>query len=217
MTTWMEARSELVAVLDANVLYPMPLCDTILTCAEVELFTPRWSADILEEVRRNLVADGRCTPAKALRRIAIMNAAFPEADVRGYEGLTDAMTNEEGDRHVLAAAIRSDADCIVTRNLRDFPLSSREHYGLRAISPDRFLLDLLETDPFAVRSAIKEQAFALRAPALPVHGLLQLLRADAPSFCDAFVARFPSFPNAIRIEGSMRVYRDPADVEAGND
>jgi hypothetical protein len=42
------------AVLDANVLFHMPLCDTLLRLAEIELFDPFWSDRILDEMSRNL-------------------------------------------------------------------------------------------------------------------------------------------------------------------
>jgi hypothetical protein len=42
-------------VLDACVLYPLPLRDTLLRVAQQTLYTPRWSGRILEEVARNLV------------------------------------------------------------------------------------------------------------------------------------------------------------------
>jgi hypothetical protein len=38
------------AVLDASVLYPLPLRDTLLRIAETELFDAYWSERILDEV-----------------------------------------------------------------------------------------------------------------------------------------------------------------------
>jgi len=40
------------AVLDASVLYPLPLRDTLLRVAEIELYAPYWSQRILDEVAR---------------------------------------------------------------------------------------------------------------------------------------------------------------------
>jgi hypothetical protein len=54
------------AVLDANVLYPFSLRDTLLRLAELELFTALWSTRILEEMRRNLV-EHRITAEQADR------------------------------------------------------------------------------------------------------------------------------------------------------
>lgn len=60
------------AVLDANVLYPFSLRDTLLRLAELELFTPLWSTRILEEMRRNLVEHP--IVSRYLRRIAYLTA-----------------------------------------------------------------------------------------------------------------------------------------------
>ena len=49
------------AVLDASVLDPLPLRDTLLRVAETELYDAFWSERILHEVVRNLVADGRAS------------------------------------------------------------------------------------------------------------------------------------------------------------
>lgn len=47
------------AVLDADVLYPPPLRDTLLSAAFEGCFQPLWSAEILDEAIRNLLADQR--------------------------------------------------------------------------------------------------------------------------------------------------------------
>ena len=45
-----------VVLLDACVLAPMPVCDTLLRLAEEPAFyAPKWSWEILEEVSRTLV------------------------------------------------------------------------------------------------------------------------------------------------------------------
>jgi hypothetical protein len=133
----LEYRKDLVALLDTNVLYPMALCDLLLSLAEdrTGFYRPRWSPDILEELRRNLVADGRCTPIQALRRLQLMNEAFPEAMVEDYQRLVPAMQNHDGDRHVLAAAVRGDCRFIVTQNIRHFPAAATEPFDVTAVSP----------------------------------------------------------------------------------
>jgi len=60
-----------------------------------------------------------------------MREAFPEACVAGYEPLAANLTNDPGDRHVLAAAIAGEARVIVTTNFatsrprRAFLMASR--------------------------------------------------------------------------------------------
>ena len=50
------------------------------------------------------------------------------------------------DRHVLAAALESKADFIVTFNTRHFPKSVLSTYNLVAIKPDDFLCNLFDVD-----------------------------------------------------------------------
>lgn len=83
------------AVLDANVLYPFSLRDTLLRLAELELYTPLWSERILEEMRRNLV-EHRITDEQARGIEQAMRAAFEEAEVDAaeIERLEPAMPND---------------------------------------------------------------------------------------------------------------------------
>ena len=68
--------NQYIAVLDTCVLAPMPLCDTLLRLAEDPAFyIPKWSADIMRELRSTLQRMGY-TPAQAERRIVAMESAF---------------------------------------------------------------------------------------------------------------------------------------------
>lgn len=160
----------------------MPLCDTALRLAQRELYTPRWSAHILEEARRNLIADGRCTEEQAQRRFDKIRQAFPDAEVCDYEDLIPSLTCNEKDRHVLAAAIRGRADQIVTQNLHHFPTSSLEPYGIEVCSPDDFLLNTLDLYPRQTAEIMLQQAAALRRPELHVEDVLRKLSQFAPRF-----------------------------------
>ena len=53
------------AVLDACVLYPASLRDTLLRFAAAEFYDLLWSDRILDEAERNLIADGRVDEAAA--------------------------------------------------------------------------------------------------------------------------------------------------------
>ncbi|HSH82488.1 MAG TPA: PIN domain-containing protein [Herpetosiphonaceae bacterium] len=87
------------AVLDASVLFPAAVRDTPLRAAGAGLYQLYWSADILEEVRRNLVKRGRATEEQAQRLVDVMQRAFPEPLISGYEALMDGMSNDPKDRH----------------------------------------------------------------------------------------------------------------------
>jgi predicted nucleic acid-binding protein len=165
-------------VLDANVLYPFSLRDTLLRLAERELYVLAWSERILDEVSRNLVEDGRADAATAARLQAAMRSAFPEAsvDAGAIAAIEPAMTNDPGDRHVLATAVVADAEGIVTFNARHFPAAALAPFGTQRIDPDDFLCTLLDIDAPTVADAIAEQAADLRRPPLTPAQLLDLLQ-----------------------------------------
>jgi len=128
-----------VVVVDANVLFPFTLRDTRLRAAAAGFYQLRWTAEILDEMERNLVRTGTTTADKAARLRAMMEKYFPEAEITGYESLVSAMRNDAKDRHVVAAAVKAGAQVIVTANLKDFvPLPD----GVEAQSPDEFLCNL---------------------------------------------------------------------------
>ena len=171
-------------VLDTCVLYPAHLRDTLLRIAERDLYRVLWSADILDELHRNLTEAG--IPGDAVDHlIAEMQGAFPDAETTGYRSLIDVMTCDPKDRHVLAAAVRSDAAAIVTFNLADFPCQSIDRYEIDVIHPADFLLDLLDLAPSIVTAELEEQATANRLEPNTRGALLDALsRAGVPSFVD---------------------------------
>ncbi|HET8660780.1 MAG TPA: PIN domain-containing protein [Micromonosporaceae bacterium] len=180
----------IVAVLDANVLIPNALCDLLLRLAEEEVYRPRWSAQILDEVRRNLPG----VPAAAERRIAFMNVAFDTAMVHGYEYLVSDMTNHVKDRHVLAAAVACDADRIITCNLRDFPIASCEPHGVEPEHPDDFLLGVWEREPQLIMGVLQKQAAdtGRHGPRLTLAAVLDYLAsAGARSFAETVRPHLP--------------------------
>ena len=72
------------AVLDACVLIPASLRDTLLRAAAAGLYQPCWSEDILAEVERNLELNQMTTRERAQRLVATMRRAFPQAMVIEY-------------------------------------------------------------------------------------------------------------------------------------
>ena len=124
-----------IVVLDANVLLPFTLRDTLLRAAALHFYQVCWNAQILDEMTRNLVSTGTMSQDKADRLRTVMERAFPEAEVIGYESLIASMPNDEKDRHVLAAAVKAGAQVVTTANLKDF---TELPAGIEAQSPDEF-------------------------------------------------------------------------------
>ncbi|MFL6846173.1 MAG: PIN domain-containing protein [Allosphingosinicella sp.] len=171
-----------VAVLDANVLFPMILRDTLLRVAAAGCFRAHWSSRILDEMARNLIEQHRVTSEQAKQLAAQMAKAFPEAAVEGWEDLEGAMPNDPKDRHVAAAAATIGAAVVVTENLKDF---MHLPMGMQAATPDAFLVERFQKMPKEVLSALRKQANSYRKPPATIDDLLNWLASDLPTFVDA--------------------------------
>ncbi|PZU45228.1 MAG: PIN domain-containing protein [Microbacterium sp.] len=177
------------ALFDTNVLYGALLNDLILELADRGLYRPLWSADIIEELRRNLVTAGEDERLVG-KRISTMTTFFPDAMVDGHVSLIATMTCDPKDRHVLAAAVRGGAEVLVTFNLKDFPFESVEPFDVEVVHPDDFLLDQLDLHHAPTLRAIVELVDAYDSPAMTMDDyLLALTRAGVPKFADAVRAR----------------------------
>lgn len=177
-------RADYRVVLDACVLIPMPLADTLLRMAEApRLYLPKWSQTIMDEVTRNLIAKWGMAPEKARRREEELRRHFPEAWVEGFEPIIDAMTNDPGDRHVLGAAVRSHSELIVTYNRRHFPAACLQPWEIAVQGPSAFLRGLYDLDAGLFVGKLHEQAARIEV-SLP--RLLFSLAKNVPGFVDYF-------------------------------
>jgi len=158
--------SHFTAVLDANVLHSYPLTSLLLELAQARLFRAAWSSDIHGEWARSVqAARPDITPQQIEKRRAAMDAALPDACVRGYQRLIDALElPDPDDRHVLAAAIRAKAQVIVTFNERDFPDTVLGGYDLSAQHPDVFVRHLIDLNPALVRARVEEMLASWKSP-----------------------------------------------------
>lgn len=172
------------AVLDTCVLYPFSLCDMLLRLADRELYDLYWSRRILLELERTLLGHG-LTPRQATWRVGQMRRAFPAAEVpaAAVGRLEHRMLNHPKDRHVLATAVVSRADAIVTFNLRHFTSEALDSYEMEVLHPDQFLVGLHDLDGDQVQAEIDAQSAALRRPPVSRSDLILMLeRAGVPKF-----------------------------------
>lgn len=164
-----------------DVLFPFSLRDTLLRAAQDGRYRPHWSAEILDEMGRNLIARGITTEENTQRLVAQMNRAFPEAMTAGYEDLVASMPNDPKDRHVVAVAVTVGAEVIVTMNLRDFrKLPSH----IEAQSPDEFLCNLFDLDPDGIVELVRSQAADLKKPPRTFEQLVAGLAKLVPRFAE---------------------------------
>lgn len=159
-------NSNFTVVYDACVLYPAPLRDLLMRLALTDRFRARWSNTIHDEWIRNLLKQRPELDAAALEKTrTLMNSSVRDSLVEGFEHLIPAIElPDENDRHVVAAAIHSGAETIITFNLKDFPAKALGRYNLEAQHPDDFIVDLFDLHPASVLQALSAQRAALKKP-----------------------------------------------------
>ena len=169
----MAGSSRYTAILDANVLYPQLLRDTLLSLAVARLYHARWTATIHGEWTRNLLLTRPDLATKLPAVVALMNSSVPDCLVTHYEKLAESLElPDPDDRHVLAAAIVGHADAIVTFNTKDFPPAVLQPYGIEVQHPDEFLMNQLQLQKIPALSAIKKMRARWTNPERPALALI---------------------------------------------
>ncbi|MEM8895871.1 MAG: PIN domain-containing protein, partial [Bacteroidota bacterium] len=97
--------------------------------------------------------------------------------VENYEPLISGLDlPDENDRHVLAAAIKTNANLIVTNNLKDFPNEYLSTFGLIAKSADDFLTDTIDLNPTQATKAFRRLVLNRRNPEMDEYEMLDVFR-----------------------------------------
>lgn len=177
--------AKFTVVYDACVLYPAPLRDLLMRLAVMDLYQAHWTDHIHQEWINALLKTNQYSFEKLEKVKHLMDVHVRDAKVTGYEDLINALTlPDPNDRHVLAAAIRCQADAIVTFNLKDFPTQALQFYSIEAIHPDDFITYQLDLSPELVCQAIKRQRAALKNPPKTARELLSILqKQQLPQTC----------------------------------
>lgn len=164
-------------VYDACVLYSAPLRDLLIRLAMTPIVRAKWTDDILDEAFRNIVANRPdLDPARLARAAARTWRSSASGRFRlGMRSSYPSMRASRTESFISPRAIRAGAQAIVTRNMKDFPATQLEPFGLEAVEPDVFVLGLLDLSPGAVLRVLQEQAGALRSPPTTLEELLELL------------------------------------------
>lgn len=171
----MAGSARYTAILDACVLYPRTLRDVLLSLATADLYTARWTQAIEREWTNSLLRD-KPEHAQLIARAAdLMRDAVPDCLVQDYESLIpNLQLPDPNDRHVLTAAIRGNADAIVTFNVKDFPQAALDAFDIELQTPDQFVLNQLMLHPVRALSAIKKMRERWQRPELSAVAMVDL-------------------------------------------
>lgn len=145
--------------------------------AMTNLFKAHWTDHIHDEWINALLRQGKHSRESLERTRNLMDAHAQDAKITGYEPLIEIVNlPDPDDRHVLAAAIRSGANAIITFNQKDFPQDALEPYGVEALHPDDFIYYQIDMAPSVCCAAIRRQRLSLKNPAVSVDDLLATLQ-----------------------------------------
>jgi hypothetical protein len=142
------------AFLDANVIRGQLTTDIMLTLAAERLYRPKWSPEVQAEAIRNRPPG--VSEQAVNGRFAQMHKVFPAANTTGYEQLAPQMRADEKDKHVLAAAVQSKADVLVTENIKDFDPPSNGSHAMKVERTSEFLNRVLDDNPGKVVTALQK-------------------------------------------------------------
>lgn len=167
-------------VIDACVLYPTVMREMVVGAADFGAFRPLWTQRILEEWARAAVKLGPVGAAQARGEIALLRSQWPDAEIPAMSGIEARLwLPDENDIHVLAAAVSSSADAIMTLNAKDFPRGLLQEEGLDRVDPDSFLFGLWLEQPDAmqrVADRVLNQARELSGQSWEIRSLLKKAR-----------------------------------------
>jgi hypothetical protein len=97
--------------------------------------------------------------------------------VKNYEFLIPTLNlPDQKDRHVLAAAIKSNSNCIVTNNLKDFPKELVDKFEVEVISGDDFLVEIIDLNRDQAITAFKEMVLIRKNPKMEEIEILNQLK-----------------------------------------
>ncbi|MDA0318344.1 MAG: PIN domain-containing protein [Proteobacteria bacterium] len=165
---------------DTCVLYPTVMREMLMGTMEISGDTPFWSERILEEWARAARKIGPTGEAQARTEIALLRARWPKAEAIWAASLEARLwLPDENDKHVLAAAIASSADLIVTLNKQDFPRGTLREEGLDRIDPDTLLMQIFqwhEVEMKTLAGNLTAKACALSGKSWEVGPLLKKAR-----------------------------------------
>lgn len=163
-------------VLDTNVIYPLEVRDILFWLAFHELYTPKWSKHIFDEWISLMKRKG-VSSTEIKSRIENANKAFPDALVHNYEPLIDGLKlPDTKDCHVLAAAIKVNANIIVTNNLKDFPEKYLSTFGLKPKNADDFITDIIDLNPDKATEAFRDLVMNRKNPKIDEFEMLDIFR-----------------------------------------
>jgi hypothetical protein len=162
-------------LLDANVLWSSQLRNLILQMAIDEVLSARWSREIESEWLRNTDDELRCRLES--RTLPVLRKNFPDAWVEGFDVPESVGKTDAKDVHVAAAAATMAPCDLLTLNVRDFDQEHLDKMGVRVMTPDALLSNLVDAGRDLIIDVTKRAHANLTKSAPTWDAYLEILRA----------------------------------------
>lgn len=176
------------AFIDTREVFPFTIMDVLLSLAEDFLFTWVWTDEVLDEWEEVIVREGRRTPESAASVAAAVRthfAGYRIDPVLYQDKITDDLSPDPRDRIHAAAAIHGNVDILLTRNPKHLRTPPVLAAGVKVITSDDFLCDLLTTHRRGVVESFTRAAQSRKNPPVRTSELAtRLAIAGAPRFAE---------------------------------
>jgi hypothetical protein len=162
-----------VVFFDASVLFKAAVARFLLGAAQVGEFRAIWSAEVVDEARRNLVAADRVRSLAAFEQnVELVRDPIVGA---GSDATVGRLTHTHPkDRHVLAAAADASASVLVTDNIKHFDPNDAASVGIELLTSDAFASTIAQRNPAALVRHVQ------RTPPERLTRYRELLSAELP-------------------------------------
>lgn len=159
------------AFIDACALAGALKRNLLLTLAEAGFFRVRWSEKVLDETRMAIqkILEGKNVPdaaERSVRAVILMKAAFEDAIVSSYDDFLSVCDRlpDPDDKHVVAAALKTQASVIVTDNIKHFPANIVAPLNIEARTTDECIANTIALDIGKAVAAIRNMRERLKNP-----------------------------------------------------
>lgn len=182
-----ERRRDRVFV-DANELFPFGVMDVVLALAEDLVIDFVWSEELLDEWERVIVRDGKrnAESARSVGKAVRSYFGSGRIDPAVYrDHIASTPGPDVADRVHTAAAIGGHATVLLTKNGRDFPVEHLQAHGVKLLTADAYLRDLLRRRPSDVIASVRRLAATkTNPPKTPCELVSGLHRAGVSGFAE---------------------------------
>lgn len=179
--------------IDTSELFPFTIMDVLPSLSEDLLFTWVWTDEVLGEWEEVIIRDGHRTPESAASVSAAVRLHFGRSriDPELYRDTItddlspdpDDLSPDPDDRVHAAAAIHGDVDVLLTRNMKHLRTKPVLAAGVKVITSDDFLVDLLKRRRQGVVESFMRAAAVKKTPPMTAEELAdKIAMAGAPMF-----------------------------------